>query len=132
MDSGVSVMSRPILPLLWPDCNHNSGGADGYASHMKGSPSAVAIAANVKKVMQDRGLSQEALAKLSGVSKSAIGYLINYRDGGDRHAALDTVDALSRALGIPPAQLIAEAPSVSGAKARTLHVVAEQGSPYKA
>lgn len=96
---------------------------------MKVSPSAVAIAARVKTAMRDRGLTQEALAKLSGVSKSAIGYLVNYRDAGDRHAALDTVDAIARALDVPVATLLAP---LQAKPARMLHSVGEQGAPYAA
>lgn len=73
---------------------------------MNASQSALAFAANVRERMRELELSQEALAKLSGVSKSAIGYVINYRDAQSRHATLDTVDALGRALDRTPRDLI--------------------------
>lgn len=91
---------------------------------MNVSPSALAFAANLRHYMKDRSLSQEALAKQSGVSKSAIGYAINYKDAQSRHAALDTVDALARSLGVAPRDMITE--GHANAAARPVHAVPER------
>lgn len=93
---------------------------------MNASKSALALAANVRQRMLERTLSQEALAKLSGVSKSAIGYAINYKDAQSRHATLDTVDALAKALSIAPKDLISD----GAAAARPMHAISERAPEY--
>lgn len=73
---------------------------------------ALALADNVRRLKEARGLSQKEIEKLSGargqpkVSASAIGYVLNYRDTNDRHAALDTVEGLARVFGVEPHELL--------------------------
>jgi transcriptional regulator with XRE-family HTH domain len=92
-------------PQLWSERNHNCGERQQYAKCMK-SKTALALAENVKRLMRDRGLSQGKLAEQSGVSASAIGYLLNYRDLSDRHAAVDTIEALAKAFDVEAWQLL--------------------------
>lgn len=46
------------------------------------------------------------LAQRSGVSKSNLGYLVNYRDGSDRHPTTKTIEGIAAALGVPLWQLM--------------------------
>lgn len=86
---------------------------------------ALNLAENTKRLMDERGWSQRDVGKKANISQSGVGYVLRYKDAGDRHATIDTVEALAVAFGVQPSELL------SSAKARTLHVVAEQGSPYK-
>jgi len=72
------------------------------------SSATLTLAENVKALMQRAGnISQVELARRSGVSKSALGYLLNYRDAQDRHATTQTVEAVAKAFGLEPWQLLA-------------------------
>ena len=51
-------------------------------------------------------LSQHALGKRAGISQTSVGYVVNYRDENDRHAGVDTIEAIAVALGVEPAQLL--------------------------
>lgn len=70
------------------------------------SKTARALAENTAKFMQAREWSQRELAKEAGISQRTVGYVLNYRDVGDRHAKLDTIDGLARAFGVPPHMLL--------------------------
>lgn len=82
------------------------------------------LADNVKRHMEALGWSQRGLAKRAGVSQRGVGYVLAYSDGQDRHASLDTVEAIAAALKVPSTTLLAPA------SARLLHGVGEQGAPY--
>jgi transcriptional regulator with XRE-family HTH domain len=61
------------------------------------------FAANLKSERLRRKLSQETLAGKAGLSVSYISML----ERGQRTPPLDTLESLSRALGVSPASLIA-------------------------
>lgn len=121
-----SDMLGGILPLLWRADNHNCGGAAQYDAAMSKSTSAEVLAANVSAFMRARGLSQESLSKLSGVSKSAIGYVVNYKDASSRHATVETVEALARAFSCKPFQLLIS--DFADRPAQSLHRVEPRGT----
>jgi transcriptional regulator with XRE-family HTH domain len=60
------------------------------------------FAANLKSERLRRKLSQETLAKKAGLSVSYISML----ERGQRTPPLDTLESLSKALGVGPASLI--------------------------
>ena len=60
--------------------------------------------AKLRKARQASGLSQEALADLSGMTRTAISPL----ERGDHMPRLDTVIKLAGALGKEPCELIAD------------------------
>lgn len=61
------------------------------------------IAARIKRIREDRGLSQRALAELCGwASQSRIG---NYESGA-RSVSVDDAAVIAKALGITPAELL--------------------------
>lgn len=62
----------------------------------------------LKKIRQQKNLSQSKLSKLSGVSQSAICYIEN----GAKSPGIVTIQKLAKALGIPVMQLLgSEEPS---------------------
>lgn len=62
-----------------------------------------ALVALIKKARENRGVSQNQLAKLSGVSRS----MINHLEGGIRNPTVIVVHALATALEVDLAKLIA-------------------------
>ncbi|HET6631553.1 MAG TPA: helix-turn-helix transcriptional regulator [Rhodanobacteraceae bacterium] len=66
----------------------------------------LAIRDNVRRLMNDRGMSQRALAKAAGVSQSSVGYLLRYRDINDRHPTTSTIEAIAGAFGVQTWQLL--------------------------
>ena len=60
------------------------------------------LAANLKSERLRRKLSQETLARKAGLSVSYISML----ERGQRTPPLDTLESLSKALGVGPASLI--------------------------
>lgn len=56
--------------------------------------------------MDARGWTLVDLAARSGVSKSAISNVRNYRDPSDKHATVQTVDALATAFGMQAWELL--------------------------
>ena len=77
--------------------------------------SAVALAANTKRLMEDRGWSQRELGKRAKMSQRAVGYVLNYRDDRDRHASLETLELLAGAFKVRPEALLIEGFSSSTA-----------------
>lgn len=57
------------------------------------------LAENVAREMKERGWTQLALARKSGVSQSRIHYLLGYSDKQDRHPSTDTVARIAAAFG---------------------------------
>lgn len=78
--------------------NHYSGRMENEAT--------LALADNVRRVMDHKGWTLLDLAKRTGVSKSALGYLVNYRDSSDRHPTTKTIEGIARAMGLPVWQLM--------------------------
>ncbi len=61
------------------------------------------IAARIKRIREERGLSQKALAELCGwASQSRIG---NY-ESGSRSVSVDDATVIAKALGVTPAELL--------------------------
>lgn len=52
--------------------------------------------------MEHRGWKQHELAKRAGVSQSGVGYLLRYKDRGDRHPTTSTIDSIAHAFGVQP------------------------------
>lgn len=78
---------------------HNCARAGAYAARMVNTTT-LALADNVRRLMEDAGLSQRDLAQRAGISQRAVGYLVNYQDEQDRHPTTQTVEAVARAFGI--------------------------------
>lgn len=58
----------------------------------------------VRILRQRRGLSQEALADRSGMHRTYVGGI----ERGERNVSLRNITRLARALGVPPADLLAD------------------------
>lgn len=78
---------------------HNCAGVGAYAARMRKSAT-LALADNVRRLMEDAGLSQRELASKAGISQRAVGYLLNYKDEQDRHPTTQTVEAVAGAFGV--------------------------------
>jgi len=87
----------------------------------------------LRRVRQRRGISQQALAEISGVSRSQISNLERNENGVHAMAdpQLSTVYKLALALEIPPAVLLpAGGDVVKGHLADSAVVVAEDVAPF--
>jgi len=72
---------------------------------VKPLPEPGALGLNVKRLREAKGLSQNALAKVSGVSQAFISDV----ERGHRQAAMSTIlAALARALGVTVDELLRE------------------------
>lgn len=60
------------------------------------------LAANVRRIRNDTGLSQEELADRAGMHRTYISSI----ERSERNVSLENIFALARALGIAPAELI--------------------------
>lgn len=74
---------------------------------------AVILAENTKRFMEARKWTQRELAKRAGISQRGVSYVLNYRDDGDRHATLETVECLAGAFGLRTDQLLIEGVSTT-------------------
>lgn len=63
-----------------------------------------ALGLRVRELRLEQGLSQEALAELAGIHRTYVGSV----ERGERNIALDNINALADALGVSPAQLVAD------------------------
>jgi len=114
----MSVMSSRSVPLLWPnvnhkcgatgceESNHNCGTPADYSPRMQKSKAALALADNVRRLMDDRGWKTKDLAKATGIAKSAINYLLGYKDASSRHATLETVEIIANEFKVAPHLLL--------------------------
>ncbi|MDN5924169.1 MAG: helix-turn-helix domain-containing protein [Xanthomonadales bacterium] len=67
----------------------------------------LAIRDNVQQLMQCHGgMSQRELAKKAGLSQSAVGYLLRYRDVNDRHPTTSTIESVAQVFGLEAWQLM--------------------------
>jgi len=60
------------------------------------------VAANLRRVRQARGWSQEALADLAGLHRTYVGSI----ERGERNFSVDNIERLAQALGLDPADLL--------------------------
>lgn len=110
-----------IFPQLWTTRNHNRGKIGHYRGTMENEATLV-LAENVRRLMAHRGMTLMGLAKLSKVSKSNLGYLVNYRDANDRHPTTKTIEGIAKAIGIPAWQLMVPGLDASRLQSRDLQV----------
>jgi hypothetical protein len=61
---------------------------------------------NVQRLMRCHDLTLVQLSEKSGVSKSLLGYLVNYRGREDRHPSTKTVGAIASAFALTPWELM--------------------------
>ena len=61
------------------------------------------VARNLKRLRQERGLTQEELADLAGLNRNYIGMI----ERQENAATVDTLEHLAKALHVEPAQLLA-------------------------
>ena len=59
------------------------------------------VARNLKRLRQERGLTQEELADLAGLNRNYIGMI----ERQENAATIDTLEALAKALEVEPARL---------------------------
>ncbi len=64
------------------------------------------LARNLRRIRQERGLTQETLSHLSGVMQSHLSEI----EAGKRNASVDLIGAIALALGVPVAALFAGRP----------------------
>jgi len=84
---------------------HNCAVVSAYANRMENNITH-ALAENVRRLMAHFGWTQRDVATRAGISQRAVGYLINYKDGQDRHPTTQTVQAIAAAFGVEAWQLI--------------------------
>lgn len=71
------------------------------------SSTRVILAENLRKVRVSRGLSQEKLGELANLHRTYIGSV----ERAERNISIDNIEALARALGIEPGDLLRGAKS---------------------
>lgn len=62
------------------------------------------LAANIRRLRLDRGLSQEALADRAGIHRTYLGSV----ERGERNIAIDNICRIAWALGVEPGVLLAQ------------------------
>ena len=63
-----------------------------------------AFARRLRRIRQERGLSQEQLASIAGLDRTYVSSC----EAGRRNATIRTIDRLSGALGVDPAVLVSD------------------------
>lgn len=66
-----------------------------------------ALGINVRRLRNERGLSQEALADAVGLAVTYVGQI----ERGTRNPTLDVVERIAGQLGVPPIALLAPTPT---------------------
>jgi transcriptional regulator with XRE-family HTH domain len=89
---------------------HSQGGRDDVLAH---------VSSNLRRLRQAAGLSQDALAKASGISRRMIVNL----EGGDTNISLSSLDRLAEALGVGFVAMVAD----PNASSRRIQAVAWRG-----
>lgn len=64
------------------------------------------FAQRLRRLMDDRGLTLVEMEKRSGVSKSQISNLLNYKDRSSHHPSTKTVEAIASVFGLQPWQML--------------------------
>lgn len=64
------------------------------------------VAQNLRRLRQDRGLTQEEFADLAGLNRNYIGMI----EREENAPTVDTLEALSKALAIDPEQFLKRSP----------------------
>lgn len=77
----------------------------------------ITLARRLRALIESRQLSQSTLARMSGVAQKTISNVLNYSGASDRHATIETVEALARALGLQPWELLRQDMARDGAGA---------------
>lgn len=94
------------IPFLWKSRNREYGQRPSYSPGMDRNATSV-LSRKVRNLMARRGWTLVELSKRSGVSKSAIGNLLNYRDHNDAHPSTRSVELLGAAFGFSAWQMLA-------------------------
>jgi transcriptional regulator with XRE-family HTH domain len=61
---------------------------------------------NVTRLMKARDWSQHTMARKSGVSQSAVGYVMRYRDPQDKRPGLENIEMMAKAFGLQAWQML--------------------------
>ena len=72
------------------------------------------VAQNLRRLRQDRGLTQEEFADLAGLNRNYIGMV----EREENAPTVDTLETLAKALKLDPAELLARSTSASGRTGR--------------
>jgi transcriptional regulator with XRE-family HTH domain len=89
-----------IFPYFWKSHNPKYGTSGTYAAGSMRQNATITLSRRLKALMSRRGWTIVELAKRSGVSKSAIGNLLNYRDEHDGHPSTRIVEQLAAPFGL--------------------------------
>jgi transcriptional regulator with XRE-family HTH domain len=78
------------------------------------------LAANMRRIMRARGMSEAAVAKAAGIDKKTVNNVLNRRFA----AQLDKLDAIAKALDIRPWRLLLEdADPQNGDDSKLAHLI---------
>lgn len=77
-----------------------------HVMNTKGKPKPLRLvfAANLRRLREQAGISQEALADIAGLHRTYVGSV----ERGERNLSIDNIDRLAHALRLSPAALMEE------------------------